>query len=109
MDAPQAKRSPWREPMVWLLVAIPLLAVLASVVLLVAAVLPLVILLLGGLRILEDDTAMWMALGIDTLILGVLGFLGVARWSKSPWLRAGSALITAAFGVLVVLLKVFVH
>ena len=76
---------------------------------LVAAVLPLVILLLGGLRILEDDTAMWMALGIDTLILGVLGFLGVARWSKSPWLRAGSALFTAAFGVLVVLLKVFVH
>jgi len=37
MNAPQEKRSPWREPMVWLLVAIPALAVLASVVLLVAA------------------------------------------------------------------------
>ena len=37
MDAPQPRRSPWREPMVWLLVAIPTLAVLASVVLLVAA------------------------------------------------------------------------
>lgn len=76
---------------------------------LLAAVLPLVILLLGGLRVIEDDTAMWMALGADTVILGVLGFFGVARWSKSPWLRAGSAFVTAAFGVLVVLLKVFVH
>lgn len=37
MGAPQAKRPPWREPMVWLLVAIPALAVLASVFLLVAA------------------------------------------------------------------------
>lgn len=34
---PQAKRPAWREPMVWLLAAIPALAVLASVVLLVAA------------------------------------------------------------------------
>jgi len=37
MDANEPRRSPWREPMVWLLVAIPALAVLASVVLLVAA------------------------------------------------------------------------
>ena len=37
MHAPLAKSSPWREPMVWLLVAIPALAVFASVVLLVAA------------------------------------------------------------------------
>jgi hypothetical protein len=37
MDAKDPRRSPWREPMVWLLVAIPALAVLASVVLLVAA------------------------------------------------------------------------
>ena len=37
MDAPQTRQSPWHEPMVWLLIAIPALAVLASVVLLVAA------------------------------------------------------------------------
>jgi len=37
MDAKDTRRSPWREPMVWLLVAIPALAVLASVALLVAA------------------------------------------------------------------------
>ena len=37
MDATLAKSSPWREPMVWLLVAIPALAVFASVALLVAA------------------------------------------------------------------------
>lgn len=76
---------------------------------LIAAVAPLVILLLGGLRMIDDEVAMWTALGVDTLILAVLGFMGVARWSRNPWLRAGSALITAAFGVIVVLLKVFVH
>lgn len=76
---------------------------------LLAAVAPLTFLLLGGLRVLDDEAALWLALGVDTLILGVLGFAGVARWSRSPWLRAGSALITAAFGVIVVLLKVFVH
>ena len=37
METGDDKRSAWREPMVWLLVAIPALAVLASVVLLVAA------------------------------------------------------------------------
>jgi hypothetical protein len=37
MDANETRRSAWREPMVWLLVAIPALAVLASVALLVAA------------------------------------------------------------------------
>jgi hypothetical protein len=33
----EPKRSPWREPMVWMLIALPLAAVVASVWLLVAA------------------------------------------------------------------------
>jgi len=37
MEPQDSRRSPWREPMVWLLVAIPGLAVLASVILLVMA------------------------------------------------------------------------
>lgn len=76
---------------------------------LLAAVAPLAFLLLGGLQVLDDEAAMWMALSVDTFILAVLGYVGVARWSHSRWTRFGSALITAAFGVIVVLLKVFVH
>lgn len=76
---------------------------------LIAAIAPLTFLLLGGMQVLDDDAAMWLALGVDTLILAVLGYVGVARWSRSRWTRAGSALVTAAFGAIVVLLKVFVH
>lgn len=76
---------------------------------LIAAIVPLAFLLLGGMQVLDDEAAMWMALGVDTLILAVLGYVGVARWSRSRWTRAGSALVTAGFGAIVVLLKVFVH
>lgn len=76
---------------------------------LVAAIFPLTFLLLGGVQVLDDDAAMWMALGVDTLILAVLGYVGVARWTRNRWTRAGSALVTAGFGAIVVLLKVFVH
>ena len=37
MDAPQARRQAWKEPMVWLVASIPLASVVASVALLVAA------------------------------------------------------------------------
>jgi len=77
--------------------------------LLLAALLPLATLLLGVTRVIDDDTAIWTALIVDVVALGVLGWLAVARWNSSFWARLASALITAAFGMIVMALKVFIH
>ena len=76
---------------------------------LVAAVPPLVILLLGVWHVLEDDTAIWIALMVDAGLLAVLGWFAVARWTKKLWPRFLSAFITAAFGMVLVALKAFIH
>lgn len=70
---------------------------------------PVVILLLGVLRVIDDEVAIWGALTIDTLILGVLGWFAVARWTPRLWPRLGSALLTAAFGGVIILLKSLIH
>lgn len=80
-----------------------------SVGMLVAAVPPLVILLLGTTRVFPDDTAIWTALIVDTVLLGILGWFAVARWTKHVWPRFASALITATFGLVLVALKAFIH
>lgn len=80
-----------------------------SLGMLVAAVPPLVILLLGVWRVFEDDTAIWTALFVDTALLGLLGWFAVSRWTKHVWPRIVSALITAAFGLVLVALKAFIH
>ncbi|GAA1849887.1 hypothetical protein ACFQZV_07385 [Microbacterium koreense] len=76
---------------------------------LVAAVPPLVILLLGTTRVIDDDLAIWSALIIDTVLLAILGWFAVARWTKRLWPRFVSALITAGFGLILVALKAFTH
>ncbi len=76
---------------------------------LLAAVAPLAVLLLGTTRIIDDDTAIWCALILDTVILGVLGWVAVARWTTRWIPRLLSALLTAAFGGVLVLLKAFIH
>lgn len=76
---------------------------------LLVSVVPLAILLLGVTRVFDDEAAIWTALLVDVVILGVLGWLAVARWSPSVWLRVASSLITAGFGVIVTLLKVLIH
>lgn len=77
--------------------------------LLVVALLPLVVLGFGVTRVIDDEAAIWTALAIDVIALGVLGWLAVARWNTNVWARLGSALITAAFGVIVMALKVLIH
>lgn len=77
--------------------------------LLAVAVLPLAILLLGVTGVLDDETSIWTALGLDVVVLGVLGWLAVAKWSDSVWARGLSALITAGFGVVVMALKALIH
>lgn len=74
-----------------------------------ASVVPLTILLLGALHLVDDDTAIWAALITDTLLLGLLGWLAVSRWTRHVWPRFVSALITSAFGLVLVGLKAFIH
>ena len=76
---------------------------------LIAAVAPLVLLLLGTTRVVDDDTAIWGALIIDSVILGVLGWLAVARWTTHWVPRLLSAVLTSAFGGVLILLKAFIH
>jgi hypothetical protein len=77
--------------------------------LLLVSILPLAILLLGVLGVLGDEVSIWTALVVDVVALGVLGWLAVARWSTNFWARVASALITAAFGAIVMALKVLIH
>ena len=76
---------------------------------LLASVAPLLVLLLGATRVIEDDTAMWTALILDSVILGILGWVAVARWTSHWWPRLLSALLTAAFGGVLILLKAVIH
>lgn len=76
---------------------------------LIAAIAPLAVLLLGTTRVLEDDTALWVALIVNTLILAGLGWTAVARWSTHWWSRLVGALLTAAFGGILILLKAVIH
>ena len=69
---------------------------------------PLVILLLGATQAIEDTTAQWAALIVNTVLLGALGWIAVARWSTHWGPRILSAVVTAAFGGVLILLKAVV-
>ena len=76
---------------------------------LLASVPPLIILLLGATRVIDDSSALWAALIVNTVLLGALGWVAVARWS-THWLpRILSAVTTAAFGGVLILLKAIIH
>lgn len=76
---------------------------------LLAAVVPLVILLLGATDVVADSTALWTALVVNTVLLGALGWIAVSRWSTHWAPRLLSALITAAFGGVLIVLKAVIH
>lgn len=76
---------------------------------LAVALVPVAVLLLGVVKVVDDDTAIWAALGVDVVLLAALGWSAVARWNMNVWARLGSALITAAFGVIVMALKAVIH
>jgi hypothetical protein len=84
-------------------------AVHHSLGMLLISLAPVAVLLLGVTRVVDDDTAVWFALFIDALALGILGWLAVAKWTKHFWLRLASALLTAAFGGILIVLKAFIH
>lgn len=80
-----------------------------SVGLLVVGVVPVAVLLLGVLGVLRHADAVWIALAVDGLLLGVLGWFITAARSASIWARIGGAMLTAACGGLMILLKVLIH
>lgn len=94
-------RSPFGESLRYALVH--------SVGLPIAAVIPLGIVLLGVVDLIGDDTALWTALWVDTALLGLLGYFASAAWTSKSSMRLRVGLGTALLGVCVVLLKAFMH
>lgn len=43
------------------------------------------------------------------MILGVLGWFAVTRWTSNLWLRLTSAVVTAMFGGAITVLKAVIH
>lgn len=58
---------------------------------------------------LSQDQAIWGTLWVNVGLLAVLGYWGVSRWSARLWARLTGGLITAAFGLVLVLLKALIH
>jgi hypothetical protein len=74
-----------------------------------SALIPCVILLLGTTRVVPDDVAIWSALWAGTVVLGVLGYVAFTRRGAPIVGRIIGALSTAAFGLVMVVLKAVVH
>lgn len=73
------------------------------------AIVPVAILLLGTIGVLDDSNAVWIALGVDVTLLGLLGWFIAAARTTSVWGRLSSMLVTAAFGAVLIGLKALVH
>ncbi|KZE95657.1 hypothetical protein AVP42_00097 [Agromyces sp. NDB4Y10] len=80
-----------------------------SLGLLVSALIPSVILLLGATRAVPDAVALWAALWAGVVVLAVLGFVAFRRRGASPLMQVAGSLATAGFGLAMMLLKAFVH
>ena len=76
---------------------------------LLAAIIPVAVLLLGVLKVLSDKQAVWGTLWISVAVLAVVGWLGVAAWTQVRSRRFLGATVTALFGVVLIALKVLVH
>jgi len=74
-----------------------------------AGLAPIVLLVLGVIGVLGDDHAVWAALLVDLVLLGAVGWFVAAATVQSTWGRVGGALLTAAFGGVLIMLKAFVH
>ncbi|MEI5584285.1 MULTISPECIES: hypothetical protein [unclassified Agromyces] len=80
-----------------------------SLGLLVAALIPSAILLIGATRAVPDAVALWAALWAGVVVLAVLGFVAFRRRGASPLMQVLGSLATAGFGFAMMLLKAFVH
>lgn len=80
-----------------------------SVGMLLSSLIPLAILLFGGGRLIEDKYSIWLALWSCVAVLAVLGYIAFSR-RGAPWpIRILGSFTTAAFGVIIMLAKAFIH
>ena len=77
--------------------------------LIVLGAVPVAMLLLGVIGVVGRSDAVWLALLVDMLLLGVLGWTITAARSERFWPRLGGAVLTAALGAVMILLKVLIH
>jgi hypothetical protein len=75
----------------------------------VAGIVPVAILGLGVIGVLADADAVWLALGVDVTLLGILGWLIAASRTDRVLVRLASLLVTAAFGGVIIALKALIH
>ncbi len=75
---------------------------------LLGGALPLGVLTLGALKLISDRSAIWGTLWAAVLILGCLGFIGVASWTRRVSAGLVGALITSLLGLALVGLKILV-
>jgi hypothetical protein len=84
-------------------------SLLRSMGFLIAALIPLSVLLIGALRIVPDDVAMSIALWLGVVILGVIGYTAFAARGSSWTVRILGSICTAALGIAMILLQSLVH
>ncbi|MFC5337678.1 hypothetical protein [Leucobacter denitrificans] len=80
-----------------------------SIGMIAIGIFPVLVLLLGVLGILKPVNAVWLALLLDVLLLGVLGWFVTAARIQSTLARFGGALLTSAFGGIIIALKALIH
>lgn len=76
---------------------------------LVVGLVPAAVLLLGVVGLMRPSDAVWLALLVDVALLALLGWGITAGRTRSGWARLGGALVTAALGGVIILLKVLIH
>jgi len=76
---------------------------------LLVGLIPLLALLLGVIGAIRRTDAVWLALAVDMLLLGALGWIITSARTSRFWRRLGGALLTAALGCVMILLKVLIH
>ena len=67
------------------------------------------ILLLGATKAIPDALALWTALWAGVLVLAVLGFIAFRRRGATLAMQILGSLVTAAFGLAMIVLKAFIH
>ncbi|TDE92781.1 hypothetical protein EXU48_14815 [Occultella glacieicola] len=77
--------------------------------LLVAALIPASILLLGATRVVPDGVAIWLAMWVGVAVLALIGYLAFRRRGSSVWICLLGSLTTAAFGLVMIVLKAAIH
>lgn len=79
-----------------------------SVGLLIATLPPLLLLLLGDLRLLPVDVSYWAALWAGVVVLAFLGWIAFSGRRVAWYWRLCGTCATAGFGVVVILLRILI-